>query len=79
MVALVWGGAIWLTPVGGSPLFLGALATGVGGWRAGAWDARKDERGAALPALTAAPRQPSVPADWDAPLAPEVDADGEEE
>jgi hypothetical protein len=72
--ALVWRGAMWLIPFVGSFLYVVAVLTGVGGWLAGAWDARKEQDRADLPPLAAAPRQLQIPQDWEAPLPPEMEA-----
>jgi hypothetical protein len=68
--ALVWRGAMWLIPFVGSFLYVLAVLMGVGGWLAGAWDARTEHDRSDLPALAAAPRGVQVPEGWEPPLAP---------
>ncbi len=72
--AIIWRVGIWLIPLVGFGLYLGALAAGLGGWILAIWDQRKDTPLAVdlLPRPTpevAAGAIPS-PVDWDAPLAP---------
>jgi hypothetical protein len=80
--ALVWRGAMWLVPLVGSLLYLGAVLIGVGGWLSGAWESRREEQRTDLPALASAPRRPEAPEGWEPPLPPEppsADETGEEE
>lgn len=68
--ALLWRGAMWLIPIVGTFLYVLAVFTGVGGWLVGGWESRREENRQDLPPLTAAPRKPEVPDDWEAPLPP---------
>jgi hypothetical protein len=72
--AIIWRVGIWLIPLVGFGLYLGALAAGLGGWILAIWDKRKETPLAVglLPrpkAEVAAAAIPS-PIGWDAPLAP---------
>jgi cytoskeletal protein CcmA (bactofilin family) len=72
--AVIWRLGIWLIPLVGFVLYLGALATGLGGWLIAIWEQRRET----MPADDLLPRQKAVigagaipsPIDWDAPLAP---------
>lgn len=68
--AVVWRGAMWLIPFVGAFLYVLAVFSGVGGWLVGGWNARREDDRGDLPPLSAAPRQPVVPENWEAPLAP---------
>ncbi len=68
--AVVWRGAMWLIPFVGAFLYILAVFSGVGGWLVGGWNARREEDRGDLPSLSAAPRHPEVPDNWEAPLAP---------
>ena len=70
----LWRLGIWLIPLIGFGLYLGALVVGVGGWLVAIWDQRKESS----LATDLLPRRPpeieagaiASPIGWDAPLAP---------
>lgn len=79
--AVLWRLGIWLIPLVGFALYLGALVVGVGGWVIAIWEERKEAPLAArlLPAAPQPARDSSSspgsspdssPVGWDAPLAP---------
>lgn len=88
--AALWRLGIWLVPLVGFGLYLGALVVGLGGWLVAIWEHRRETPLSAdlLPrsreTVGAAPI-PS-PVDWEAPLAPgsrrdaaELESEGAEE
>ena len=79
--ALIWRLGIWLIPIVGVALYLGALAAGLGGWLIAIWERRRETMPGQdlLPvAMTPAGGIPS-PVGWDAPLAPGTRREEEEE
>jgi hypothetical protein len=72
--AVIWRLGIWLIPLVGVALYLGALAAGLGGWLLAMWGQRRET----MPAEQLFPRKaPRVgaadipsPQGWEAPLAP---------
>jgi hypothetical protein len=72
--AAVWRLGIWLIPLVGFGLYLGALVVGLGGWLVAIWEQRRETplptdllpRSVLEPASGAIPS----PVGWDAPLAP---------
>lgn len=70
--AIIWRLGIWLIPLVGFALYLGALAAGLGGWVL----AIREQRATAIPEGSFRQPQPSralVPAGWEPPLAPGPD------
>ncbi|MCP4964356.1 MAG: hypothetical protein GY926_03890 [bacterium] len=72
--ATLWRLGIWLIPVVGFGLYLGALVVGLGGWLVAIWEHRRETPVSAdllprSPAPVGAAVIPS-PVGWDAPLAP---------
>lgn len=70
--AILWRLGIWLIPLVGFALYLGALAAGVGGWLIAIWEQRSGTAGEAslLPVTAAGVGDIPSPVGWDAPLAP---------
>jgi hypothetical protein len=72
--SVLWRLGIWLIPLVGFALYLGALVVGTGGWVMAIWELRREAPPPAdlLPAAKQHPPAESAPApvDWDAPLAP---------
>lgn len=78
--AVIWRLGIWLIPLVGFALYLGALAAGLGGWLAAMWEQRSQtvtERDL-LPAATRRTAGIPSPLEWEAPLAPESGSEGED-
>lgn len=80
--ATLWRFGIWLIPLVGSGLYLGALVVGLGAWLVAMWEQRRETPLAAdlLPRtpVTVAAEQIPPPIGWDAPLAPGSRRDAEE-
>jgi cytoskeletal protein CcmA (bactofilin family) len=74
--AVIWRLGIWLIPLVGFALYLGALAAGLGGWLLAVWE----QRTASGPEHPVPSDPAQVHAGWEPPLAPESpaprDADG---
>jgi len=72
--AVVWRLGIWLIPLVGFALYLGALVFGLGGWVLAIWEQRKESPLAEdlLPRTSPKPSPESIPSPlgWEAPLAP---------
>jgi len=72
--AVIWRIGIWLIPLVGFALYLGALVVGVGGWVIGFWEERRAAPLSAqlLPVANAKASPATIPSPigWDAPLAP---------
>ncbi len=72
--ALIWRLGIWLIPLVGFGLYLGALAVGLGGWAVAIWELRRETPLEAdlLPRPEPRPDPVGIPSPlgWEAPLAP---------
>lgn len=72
--AIVWRVGIWLVPVIGLGLYLGALVVGVGGWAVAIWENRRETPVTEdlLPRQSGPSTPSSIPAPvgWNPPLAP---------
>jgi hypothetical protein len=72
--AVIWRLGIWLIPLVGFVLYLGALAAGLGGWIVAMWEQRRESvvTGIWLPRqkIEAGAAAIPPPVAWDAPLAP---------
>ncbi len=81
--AAIWRLGIWLIPLVGFGLYLGALAVGIGGWVVAIWEQRRETPLEAdlLPRTEPrlVPATVPSPVGWDAPLAPGSRRDTEPE
>lgn len=72
--ALIWRLGIWLIPMVGFGLYLGALVVGVGGWAVAIWEQRRETPLEAdllpRPKAELDPVAIPSPVGWEAPLAP---------
>jgi hypothetical protein len=78
--ALIWRLGIWLIPLVGFALYLGALAAGLGGWLIAMWEQRRQgaPEQALLPLTPVTAGGIPSPIGWDAPLAPGARREEEE-